>query len=91
MTIHTPASLQAKNRRLDRRLAEINDAAAAMRVGAALHLTYRPRPRWTLSTGTEVADAVARVIIATPNVVGVGGALFGGALSQTYRSAFSGS
>jgi hypothetical protein len=85
MTISTPKNLQAKNRRLDRRLAEINDAAAAMRAGAALHLTYRPRPRWTLSTGTEVTDAAARVIIATPHVVGVGDALFDGVPSQTYR------
>ena len=89
MTIHTPKDLRAKNHRLDRRLTEINDAATALRAGAALHLTYQPRPRWTLSTGTEITDAAARVIIATPNVIGVGGALFDGVPSQTYRWSFS--
>jgi hypothetical protein len=89
MTIHTPKDLQTRNRRLDRRLTEINEAAAALRAGAALHLTYQPRPRWTLSTGTEITDAAARVIIATPNVIGVGGALFDGVPSQTYRWSFS--
>jgi hypothetical protein len=88
MTIHTPKSLQAKNRRLDRRLAEINDAAAALRAGAALHLTYRPTPRWTLSTGTEVSTAAAQVLVENSNIVGVGDALFGGVPSQTYRWVF---
>jgi len=85
MTIHTPASLHAKNRRLDRRLAEINDAAAAMRAGAALHFSFQPTPRWTLSTGVTVADESARIITANPNVVCVGPALFDGVPSQTYR------
>jgi hypothetical protein len=89
MTIHTPKDLQAKNRRLDRRLAEINDAAAALRAGAALHLTYRPTAQWALSTGATVTDAVARAIIANPNVISVGDALFDGVPSQTYRWSFS--
>ena len=59
MTIHTPKDLQAKNRRLDRRLAEINDAAAALRAGAALHFAYRPTTHWTLSTGVTVTDETA--------------------------------
>jgi len=86
MTIPTPASLPAKNRRLDRRLIGANRAAAIMRSGAALHLTHRPGgAQWTLSTGEAVSDAVARVLIANPNIVGVGDALFAGELSQTWR------
>ena len=83
MTIHTPASLRPKNRRVDRRLAEINDAGAAMRAGAALHFTYQPTPHWVLSTGVPVTDETARLIIATPNVVSVDVALFDGVPSQT--------
>jgi hypothetical protein len=86
MTIPTPASLRSKNRRLDRRLSGINHAAAVMRSGAALHLAHRPGgAQWTLSTGEAVSDAVARMLIANPNVVGVGDALFAGELSQTWR------
>ena len=85
MAIHTPARLQAKNRRLDRRLAEVNHVAACMRAGDALHLADRPSPHWALSTGATVTDAAARVLIANPNVVGVGDVLFDGMPSQTYR------
>jgi hypothetical protein len=85
MTIHAPESLRTKNRRLDRRLAEINGVAAAMRAGAVLHFTYRPTAQWVLSTGAAVTDAVARVLIANPNIIGVGDALFDGTPSQTYR------
>jgi hypothetical protein len=86
MTVHTPTSLRNKNRRLDRRLDGINRAAAAMRAGAALHLAYRSGgAQWTLSTGEAVSDAVARALIAQPNIVGVGDALFAGELSQTWR------
>jgi hypothetical protein len=86
MTIPTPSSLRAKNRRLDRRLDGIKRAAAAMRAGAALCLAYRSGgAQWTLSTGEAVSDAVARALIANPNIVGVGDALFAGELSQTWR------
>jgi hypothetical protein len=86
MTIHTTSSLQTKKRHLDRRLAEINHAGAALRAGATLHLTYdRSAPRWTLSTGVMISDAAARVVIVSPNIVGVGDALFDGVPSQTYR------
>jgi hypothetical protein len=84
--IHTPASLRVKTRRLDRRLSGINHAAAVMRSGAALHLTYRSGgPQWTLSNGEAVSNVVARALIADPNIVGVGDALFAGELSQTWR------
>ena len=84
--ILTPANLRVRNRRLDRRLSGINHAAAVMRGGAALHLTYRSGgAHWTLSTGEAVSDAVARLLIANPNIVGVGDALFAGELSQTWR------
>jgi hypothetical protein len=86
--IHTPASLRVKNRRLERRLTGVNRATAAMRAGAALHLAYRSGgAQWTLSTGEAVSDAVARLLIANPNIVGVGDALFAGELSQTWRYA----
>jgi hypothetical protein len=86
MIIPTPASLRAKNRRLDRRLIGANRAAAVMRSGAALHLTHRPGgAQWTLSTGETVSDAVARVLIAQPNIVSVGDTLFAGVLGQTWR------
>jgi hypothetical protein len=57
-----------------------------MRSGAALHLTHRPGGgQWTLSTGETISDAVARVLLANPNIVGVGDALFAGELGQTWR------
>jgi hypothetical protein len=84
--IHTPASLRVKSRRLDRRLIGANRAAAAMRAGAALHLTYRAgSAQWALSTGEAVSNAVAGLLIVNPNIVGVGDALFAGELSQTWR------
>jgi hypothetical protein len=67
------------------RLEEINHAAARMRAGAALHLSYQSTPYWALSTGERITTAVARVLIATPGVVAVGDALFDGVPSQTYR------
>ena len=86
MIIPTPNSLRAKNRRLDRRLGGINRAAAAMRGGAALHLTYRSGgPQWALSTGEAVSNVVARALIAHPNIVDVGDALFAEELAQTWR------
>jgi hypothetical protein len=51
-----------------------------------LHLAYRSGgAQWTLSNGEAVSDAVARVLIANPNIVGVGDALFAGELGQTWR------
>jgi hypothetical protein len=86
MTIHTPTSLRAKNRRLDRRLVGVNRAVVTMRAGAALHLAYRSGgAQWTLSTGEAVSNAIAHSLIANPNIVGVGDALFAGELSQTWR------
>ena len=86
MTIHTRASLRNKDRRLDRRLGGINRATAAMRGGAALHLTHRPGgEQWALSTGEGVSNAVARALVAHPNIVGVGDALFDGMPAQTWR------
>ena len=84
--ILTPANLRVRNRRLDRRLSGINHAAAVMRGGAALHLTYRSGgPQWALSTGEAVSNVVARALIAHPNIVGVGDALFAEELAQTWR------
>ena len=73
---------QAEGRALDSARA----GEALLSGGAALHLSYRSGgAQWTLSTGEAVSDAVARVLIANPNIVGVGDALFAGELSQTWR------
>jgi hypothetical protein len=63
----------------------VNHCAACMRAGAALHLTYGSQTPWTLSNGMAVTNAVARVLVASPNVVGVGDTLFGEGPSQTFR------
>jgi len=73
---------QAEGRALDSARA----GEALLSGGAALHLSYRSGgAQWTLSTGEAVSDAVARVLIANPNIVGVADALFAGELSQTWR------
>jgi hypothetical protein len=82
MLIHTPAS----RRRISRQLDQLNARAAAilgaMKAGAALHFGAS---RWWLSTGRSVDPAVARAVVRSSSVVGVGDALFGDIASQTYR------
>jgi hypothetical protein len=84
--IPTVATLRARNRRLDRKLATAQLVLAEMRNGAALHLTHaRSGPIWALSTGKQITDHVARLVIASSSVVDVGDALFEGVPAQTYR------
>jgi hypothetical protein len=84
--IPTVATLRTRNRRIDRKLATAQLVLAEMRNGAALHLTHaRGGPIWALSTGKQITDHVARLVIASSNVVGVGDALFAGCRAQTYR------
>jgi hypothetical protein len=78
-------NLSAKHRRLDRLNREAPKVIAAMRQGAALHLTFCPARQWVLSTGVRVADEVARFVITRPDVAGVGDALFAEAPAQTWR------
>ena len=58
--VYTPSDLHRSSRRLDRRLARVNTALAAMRQGQFLQLQYRAgRPLWSLSGGRSVSAEVA--------------------------------
>lgn len=85
MTVPTVQSLARSSRRLDRVNAEVRRVVIAMQTGASLRRSFRPTPYWQLSTGLSVSDAAARLITARPDVIGVGDALFGAELSQTFR------
>jgi hypothetical protein len=89
MTIHTPATLRATQRRLANRVGRLEKAAgvlSAMRAGAALHLQHTKHgPCWALSNGRQISDDIAKLVIASSSVIGVGDALFDGAPSQTFR------
>jgi hypothetical protein len=81
MTI-TASKLRNRSRRIDRINATVEGVLAAMKAGQCLHCEFGPRgSNWKLSNGRYVADAVARVIIANPSVVG--DALWAGTTSQT--------
>ena len=85
--IPTAAGLRRMHRRLDRRQFRAAAVLAAMRDGRSLHRMYtRHGPAWALSNGTPVNDNVARLVIANPDVVGVGDGLFANS-SQTFRYA----
>ena len=89
MTIHTPDSLRATRRRLARRVGRLEKAEAVlaeMRRGNALHLSHtRSGPQWALSNGREVPDSIAKLVVASSSVEGVGDALFDGCPAQTFR------
>lgn len=97
MTIHTPGSLQATRRRLDRKLRRGADLRERVEValnilheGHVLHFHFDRRwgPSWVLSPGNwPVPDEVARALIAEPDVVACGDGLFADSVgpSQTYR------
>jgi hypothetical protein len=84
-SIHTPHTLALQRRRFDRQAISVNAVLATMRKGASLHLSYSPRLHWRLSTGKFVTEEVARTVVAHPDIVGVGDALFAGGFSQTWR------
>jgi hypothetical protein len=82
------STLRRSNRRLDRRNAGVATVIRAMRRGATLHLEYQQAgPRWRMSTGPYVLDAIARTVITNERVVAVGDTLFAGWMSQTWRYA----
>jgi hypothetical protein len=89
MTIHTPGSLRAGRRRLEARVGRLEQAEQVireMRDGAALHLQHaKSGPRWALSNGHQVSDDIAKLVVASASVVGVGDALFGECQAQTFR------
>ena len=88
--VHTPDSLRATHRRLARRVGRLEKAelvVAKMRAGA-LHLQHTKQgPAWTLSNGHPVSDVIAKLVIASSSVVGVGDALplLDGIAPQTWR------
>jgi hypothetical protein len=74
----------------DRISAKAADVVAAMHDGEALHLHHDPRQGavwWLSRSGKRVPADIAQLVIANPNVVGVGDALpFGGDVpAQTFR------
>ena len=83
MSIPTPATLKAINRRLDRERRQVEAALAAMKGGATLH--HFGRDGWRLSNGRHISSTVDRILTFDRRVVGVGDSLFGAALSQTWR------
>jgi hypothetical protein len=86
MIVHTTTSLRTARHRLEARLEHAEQVLQAMRHGAALHLQYsRSGPRWVLTNGCHVDDEVAKLVVASSSVVGIGDALFAGAASQTWR------
>jgi hypothetical protein len=86
MPIQTVNSLRMCRRRLKTRLKKAEVVLSALRAGSALHLQHTTTGRhWTLSNGGEVSDSVAQLVTASSSVVGVGDALFGECLAQTYR------
>jgi|SoiMethySBSTD1v2_1073268.scaffolds.fasta_scaffold28189_6 hypothetical protein len=86
MSIPTTATLRRSSRRLDKRNIGVAAVIRAMRAGAHLHLEYHQAgPKWRMSTGQYVADAIARVVIAHKQIIPAGDALFAGAMSQTWK------
>lgn len=86
MTIHPPEGLERSRRRVARRVWAANGVLAKMRRGETLHLeNAKQGPRWVLSDGREVPDAVARLVITSASIVSGDDTLFDKALSQTFR------
>jgi len=78
MPIRNATALRSRNRRLDRNLNRAELVLRAMKDGASLHLQYaRSGPIWVLTTGQQVSNQVAKLVVASSSVVGVGDALFG--------------
>jgi hypothetical protein len=78
MTVHTVLGLRNRSRRVDHKLARAQTVLERMAGGAALHLEFAKRPCWSLSTGEQVDDAVAQLVIRSSSVIACGGSLFPG-------------
>jgi len=89
MSIPTPTSLRRQAARIDRRRHAADWVDIAMRNGGlALHLSYGPSgASWRLSNGKSVSPEIAKIVIADPDVVSVGDALFRDTPAQTFRLA----
>jgi len=86
--VHTASGVRRSTRRLDRRLAGVDEVLAAMRKGEGLHLQYENiRPHWSLSGGRNVAADTAALVIGNVSVAPVGDALFQGMPGQEWRVA----
>jgi hypothetical protein len=86
MIIHTATSLRANHRRVQVRIKSAASVLNAMKHGAALHLTFtKYGPRWSLSTGHQITDDVAKLITTSSSVVDCGGSLFNGLPGQVWR------
>ena len=84
--VHTASELRRSTRRLDRRLASVDQMLDAMRRGEALHLQYKnSSPQWSLSGGRVVAADVAKLVTANAFVVLVDSPLFSDLPGQTWR------
>jgi hypothetical protein len=86
MTV-TTTQLHKRSRRIDRLNAAVATVLAAMRDGGqALHCEFgQSGQSWRMSNGRFVRSEVARLVIASPDVAGVGGSLFADTLAQTFR------
>lgn len=97
MNIPTPISLRRLQRKLDRQRlkagelhAQAQAVLARMFEGQCLHFFFDRRlgPTWQLSpSGWRVANEVAEVVIADPEVVSTGDGLFADGPAQTWRMA----
>ena len=93
MTAQTAETLRRKHRWLDRqnaardrRLRLAAELLDRMKRGASLHRCNRPhRTIWILSDGTFVTQEAATDLISSGQIAGVGDALFGPELFQTFR------
>jgi hypothetical protein len=84
--IPTVGSLHRNRRHLDRKLTNAELVLEAMRTGAALQLQFiQGVPVWTLTTGQQVTDTVARLVTASALIVSVDTGLFRECLGQTWR------
>jgi hypothetical protein len=84
--IFSPSELRRTSRRLDRRLANVDQVLTAMKRGASLHLEFENgRTRWFLSSGRTVPASIAEIVANHASVHAVGDALFANVPSQTWR------
>jgi hypothetical protein len=85
-SIYTSGELHRQARRLDRRLASVDQVLIAMRRGEFLHLQYQVgRPLWALSNGRTVSSEVAAILINDARIVPVGRALFDDMPGQSWK------
>ena len=85
MNIHTPASLRAKSRQLDRRRRRAARVITAMSRGASMNLTFTKHGSvFTLSDGTPVSTEIALMVVNDVRVASVNNGLFC-STPQTWR------